>query len=65
MQLQEILSLIIEFARLLLPGIVGGLIAYWLGSKTFKSQKRLETNIQDGLRRREALSIKELEKSLY
>lgn len=46
---------VIEVIKLVVPGIVGGLIAHWLGARAFQSQKRFETKHEDDLKRRDAL----------
>ena len=54
MQFQDVLStLILELVKLLVVGVMGGFIGGWIGFKTFQSQKKYETKIQDNLRRRD------------
>ncbi len=51
MQGQDVLSFGIDLVKLVVTGFLGGLIAHWLGVRTFQSQKRFEIRLQDDIRR--------------
>jgi len=48
-------SLVVEIVKLLITGILGGIVGTWFSQRTFQWQTSFQTKHQDDIRRRDAL----------